>query len=700
MKIFNIFFVSFVFACLLPLAVQARTLVGLSDWTVGKVDANIPYCTITKQFDADAILTIARNVRGEATVALNFQRDAFDLTRAYPVTLKVDNVLRQYVVKPANPSNLIMRTGSDLSLFNAMQTIDLLSVTIDNETFKLDVSGYAKASTETDTCLGVMNTPVVVETKTPRPPIVQDTVVQNEKIDQLIAENKVMAENLATISQPKPSSDNVELLQRLATSERKNVTLLSTINQLEQQLKQLETSVNPDLNSILAEKDRQIDMLVDQNNQLKNQIETLRSQPKPQLQLSGDQIDDEAMIRISEAETQAKVYAAERDEYRRLLQVERDRIREMGGLAKTIEGKEGDTQNLTENIRRLEIEKADLIRKLEFERSSQKAGMETAGNSSESLMQLSDQLDFMKAELQKIDQEKNDLALQLDRSATAAKLAQQELAELKTSIENNGQALDTEAELQTQTLLADIATLEAENAKLRQDVNQQALKTSALPVTDTPQPDMQMLRRLNIIEAENQRLMKELSEKPKQMPKVSTIAKASPPVVKSTPNAPQSISRSVQPQQPTILSGDSIRRVIKQSNIPLKSPIQRVERTAQTNFAAFTWDTGVVYGNAEQAKMKSGQQFDQAVQGYLQKTAKRCKGTFDQEKTNVQLSMPAQSYDIACIDNNGTSGHAASIVFFEKEGMFHAIAHEGGIQQFQIAMDMRDRVVNAIQTIY
>jgi hypothetical protein len=194
--------------------------------------------------------------------------------------------------------------------------------------------------------------------------------------------------------------------------------------------------------------------------------------------------------------------------------------------------------------------------------------------------------------------------------------------------------------------------------------------------------------------------MKELSEKPKQMPKVSTIAKASPPVVKSTPNAPQSISRSVQPQQPTILSGDSIRRVIKQSNIPLKSPIQRVERTAQTNFAAFTWDTGVVYGNAEQAKMKSGQQFDQAVQGYLQKTAKRCKGTFDQEKTNVQLSMPAQSYDIACIDNNGTSGHAASIVFFEKEGMFHAIAHEGGIQQFQIAMDMRDRVVNAIQTIY
>jgi myosin heavy subunit len=406
------------------------------------------------------------------------------------------------------------------------------------------------------------------------------------------------------------------------------------------------------------------------------------------------------MIRISEAETQAKVYAAERDEYRRLLQVERDRIREMGGLAKTIEGKEGDTQNLTENIRRLEIEKADLIRKLEFERSSQKAGMETADSSSESLVQLSDQLDFMKAELRKLDQERNDLASQLDQSSQAAKMAQQELAELKTSIENGGQALDTEAELQTQTLLADIATLEAENAKLRQDVNQQALKTSALPVTDTPKPDMQMLRRLNIIEAENQRLMKELSEKPKPMPKVSTIAQASPPIVKSTPKEPQSISEPVQSQQPIILSGDSIRRVIKQSNIPLKSPIQRVERTAQTNFAAFTWDTGVVYGNAEQAKMKSGQQFDQAVQGYLQKTAKRCKGTFDQGKTNVQLSIPAQSYDIACIDNSGRSGHTASIVFFEKEGMFHAIAHEGGIQQFQIAMDMRDRVVNAIQTIY
>ena len=115
MKIINIFLFLALFISVTSSVVQARTLAGLSDWSVRKVDANIPYCTIVKQFDADVVLTIARNVRGEATIALNFQRNAFDLTRAYPVTLKADNVLRQYVVKPANRANLIMLTGSDLS---------------------------------------------------------------------------------------------------------------------------------------------------------------------------------------------------------------------------------------------------------------------------------------------------------------------------------------------------------------------------------------------------------------------------------------------------------------------------------------------------------------------------------------------------------------------------------------------------------
>ena len=58
----------------------------------------------------------------------------------------------------------------------------------------------------------------------------------------------------------------------------------------------------------------------------------------------------------------------------------------------------------------------------------------------------------------------------------------------------------------------------------------------------------------------------------------------------------------------------------------------------------------------------------------------------------------AKSADIACVDNMG-NGNAASIVFFVRDGMFYALAHEADMKTFTIAMDMRDRLVNALGTM-
>ena len=58
-----------------------------------------------------------------------------------------------------------------------------------------------------------------------------------------------------------------------------------------------------------------------------------------------------------------------------------------------------------------------------------------------------------------------------------------------------------------------------------------------------------------------------------------------------------------------------------------------------------------------------------------------------------------KSADIACVDNQG-QGHAASILFFAKNGMFYALAHEADMNSFEIAMDMRERLSGALKSVF
>ena len=166
-------------------------------------------------------------------------------------------------------------------------------------------------------------------------------------------------------------------------------------------------------------------------------------------------------------------------------------------------------------------------------------------------------------------------------------------------------------------------------------------------------------------------------------------------VVLETPTQPSVVAPAM-----VALSGDEIRRLISQSQVPLVTPVERVSRISGPDFAAFRWDTGRVYGSGEQSRMASLNGFENAVQGYIAKTASRCAGQFD--KTLLPLSAPsgvvARTADIACID--GDQGAAASIIFFAHDGMFYAMAHETDLDGFQTAMDHRDRLAVGLDSVF
>ena len=663
--------------------------------------------------------------------------------------------MRQYVVKPVNNSTIIMRTSTDTSLFEGMAGTSRLNIQIDSEKFDLDLSGYKKAFAEMNSCAGAEKRVKIVaiqpeipvqniDVKIPRAPILQKTAnAQSEQISELLNENRRLTQELSrpqkTILTPSSlsSAGNVELLNKLADAEKRNLELMRKVSVLEEKVANSQTSYNPDLNAVVAEKEAQIASLQSQNDALKKAVVDAKNvapevivkeiiKEVPSIPAGMAQNEAEMTLRLADAETQAMSFKAERDEYRRLLQNERKRLKNMGEMAGQISGIQGQSNDLVADIRRLEKEKVELIRELEFVKSSVDPSMLPSEGNQKALDNLFGQLDYMKAELSKLAIEKKSLKTQLVESERAFKISQQKLSEMQV----NDLAKDNSVnDLELQTMRAEIAALEAQNLTLREDVARlnarepevivkEVVKTVQGQIPAVPVPSLSsepidvvvsspspvvMQQKVNKITGEitateaRQQLRNRLQNKSQSVSKLPVIADKMP----SSSSVVPSPAQTVDVPKMVALSGDNIRQLVSASRIPLQTQVGRVNSVSGPDFAAFKWDTGMVYGSGEQSRLSNVSAFDGSVKQYIQKTASRCSGAFDQTIVPVQMSngLTVKSADIACVDNQG-QGHAASILFFAKNGMFYALAHEADMNSFEIAMDMRERLSGALKSVF
>ena len=886
--------------------VDARTLTSNSDWAVKKVNAETPYCTLARPYENNVTFTIAKNSNGEGTLALDFGRDAFDLTRPYPVKLSVGSIAREYAVTAASASIIIMRVGADTLLFNALRQSPVATMMIDNESFDISLTDKKGGFTNFNDCLGAQPAPakpIMVETKkviAPNPDLVPipnsmpvpvrtaELTNQNNQIDALLSENRRLTSLLSqraaqpTIQQNTGQSlaEVGQLRQQLKRAEQENLNLIAQINQLEDDLIKSRQSIDPDISATLSERNRQISLLSEQNKSLlsalqmaetnqpivkevlrqvevpvaspelltenariKSQINILNSQlasvvaerdnfklqmqqqsqspkvitnevvkevpqvPKEMLQqqqamqLRISQLENQAQqlssekaslenqlasspspeviikevikevpvmsgaapsnasemsIQLAEAETQAKSFEAERDEYRRLLQTERRRMREEGDLAGQIKDVAGAEGVLINDVRRLEKEKADLTRQLEYAKKTGTVIEQVSAPAevdSSKLTDLSQQLSEAKKQLSIAEAEKAKLNKRMAMIDSEAMAAQRQLAESKIAKLANDSPQAIADELNAKTLRAEIAALEAQNNVLRVDMmsdrqekreiasaadysqkpsaptgktsteimDQTAASVEATTTIDKPVIGEGRISRPIDDEIEAtilskrqpvQRAVPVINEKMAMVsaPRTNVVSEPIDVVARaSVPTRP--MAQQVRPQQPqstmnlqpqmAALSGGEIRQLVGQSKIPLQSSIDRIDRVSGPDFAAFRWDTGMVYGSGEQSRLSDVSAFNKSVQQYIQKTASRCQGSFDQniQTVNTANGLTASSADIACVDNNA-DGNAASILFFAHNGMFYALAHEADMDTFKVAMDMRDRLVGSIGQIF
>ncbi|MCB1556079.1 MAG: hypothetical protein KDJ15_02075, partial [Alphaproteobacteria bacterium] len=138
--------------------------------------------------------------------------------------------------------------------------------------------------------------------------------------------------------------------------------------------------------------------------------------------------------------------------------------------------------------------------------------------------------------------------------------------------------------------------------------------------------------------------------------------------------------------------------LLSQAGIKPSGPLEQVAAPKQGNLGTYSWDSGSLYGSAEQKALKDRKQFDTYVNDYLKKTEGRCSGSFAAvpAQSSETEAMRVSSYEIACL--SGSDEAAASLVFYDQDGVFTAIAHESDIAHMDTAMDARDRLVRVLTT--
>jgi hypothetical protein len=180
-------------------------------------------------------------------------------------------------------------------------------------------------------------------------------------------------------------------------------------------------------------------------------------------------------------------------------------------------------------------------------------------------------------------------------------------------------------------------------------------------------------------------------------------------VIKAEPLAPQ-MPRGLQEAAPmalapavaaattgraSLMDSNAVTRLLQQAGIQAQGGVQTEKSSPQ--MVSYSWDTGTVYGTAEQQPMGGMGQFETMVQAYLNKTSERCTGDFGAipGMTEDRDGARVATYEIACIMPDG-AGASAAIVFHAQDGIFTAVAHEAAMDGMDIAMDVRDAVFTSL----
>jgi hypothetical protein len=144
------------------LAQKGAVLAPVTGWAITKVadDAANPYCALARRFRQNTILTLAQNLQGETSLALDFQAPRLDPAQSMTIVLDPGaGQQRSFHVAPVSAKAFVVRLGQDVRFFDALQTTGSLRIDVAGEAYNFNLSDIDTGNNRLGSCVASLTEP-------------------------------------------------------------------------------------------------------------------------------------------------------------------------------------------------------------------------------------------------------------------------------------------------------------------------------------------------------------------------------------------------------------------------------------------------------------------------------------------------------------------------------------------------------------
>ncbi|MBI1327093.1 MAG: hypothetical protein GC136_05580 [Alphaproteobacteria bacterium] len=197
-SVFSLYLMATALAFSAPAYAQAtKTFDPMTSWALVKTPNNKTpaqsYCTITQKYMGNVVLSYARNMSDERSLALDFQSDRFTAGKQYQVQIKTAGAYNKtFNVTPVSASTLVVAIGKDNALERDLSINRTLEAIIEGNTYRFNAAEFEVSAPRLQNC--VMEVAENIERATP--PKAEQVAEASEKAGNVPEEKMAMVEKV------------------------------------------------------------------------------------------------------------------------------------------------------------------------------------------------------------------------------------------------------------------------------------------------------------------------------------------------------------------------------------------------------------------------------------------------------------------------------------------------------------------------
>lgn len=139
----------------------ATTVPAKTSWAVSRVASVTQgsYCTMAQKYDDSTVLTFARNIKGEYSLAVDFQNPQFKSGQKQTITLRPQGGAAQtYSITPQSDKTAVVGIGKDAAMIKQISSTENLGIEIAGSSLSFGLSQFSSGQKELGSCIEALQT--------------------------------------------------------------------------------------------------------------------------------------------------------------------------------------------------------------------------------------------------------------------------------------------------------------------------------------------------------------------------------------------------------------------------------------------------------------------------------------------------------------------------------------------------------------